>query len=649
MKTIFLLTVAAALASAQSAPFQFDLSGGKAAPGFTKVTPAMHYSDDLGYGYEETGQTEGKPVYFSARVPEEGNYKVTVTLGDSKSESDTTVKAELRRLMLEKIRTAPGKFETRAFLVNVRTPKISTGGEVKLKDREKTSEAWAWDDKLTLEFTGPHPAVSTIVIEKAASRFPTLYIAGDSTSTDQPREPFNSWGQMITRFFGPEIAIANHGESGESLKSFIGEQRLAKVMSIIKPGDFLLIQMGHNDQKERGEGVGAFTTYAADLKRLIDGARQHGATPFLITPVNRLTFDANGKITNSLGDYPDAVRRVGSDADVPVIDLNAMSKPFYEALGPENAHNAFADGDTTHHNNYGSYELAKSIVSAIQQARLPLAKFLLDVPAFDPAHPDPLATFDLPAEPRLPAPAQTGKPALYLIGDSTIHNGSGDGSNGQWGWGETITDYFDSTKINVLNRALGGRSSRTFLTEGHWAKVFEALMPGDFVMMQFGHNDSGPLDDDQRARGSLPGIGEETKEIDNPITKQHEVVHTFGWYMRKFITDARLRGATPIVCTLIPRKEWTDDKIRAVNTYAKWAAQVAASEGVPVVDLNEIIARKYDELGPDTVETLFHGDHTHTSREGAEINADRVIAGLMKLKTDPLATYFSAKGKAVRP
>jgi lysophospholipase L1-like esterase len=343
------------------------------------------------------------------------------------------------------------------------------------------------------------------------------------------------------------------------------------------------------------------------------------------------------------------VRKVGREENVPVIDLNAMSKPFYEALGPANAPKAFADGDTTHHDNYGSYELAKGIVSAIEQAKLPLAKYLLDVPAFDLAHPDPLATFDVPAEPRVSGTAQIAKPVLYLIGDSTVHNGQGDGANGQWGWGETIPDYFDASKITVLNRALGGRSARTFLTEGHWASVFEALLPGDVVMMQFGHNDGGALDDTQRARGDLPGIGDETKEIDNPITKQHEVVHTFGWYLRKFIADARTRGAIPIVCSLIPRKEWTDNKIRAVDTYAKWAREVAAAEGVPFVDLNEIIARRYDELGAAKVETLFFGDHTHTDREGAEINADRVVAGLKALRKDPLAPYLSEEGKAVKP
>ncbi len=403
MKRILISAVAAfILAGAVStlAAQKFDLA--------TMASTTL-YTPERGYGYEPSTHGAGEtPIYFSVRVPEEGNYNVTLTLGDPQQSTDTTVKAELRRLMLEKVRIAPGKLEVRTFVVNTRTPKIPTGGEVKLKDREKTTEAWAWDDKITLEFTGPHPAVRTVEITKADRYLPTLYIAGDSTSTDQPSEPFNSWGQMITRFFGPGIAIANNGESGESLKSFIGEQRLSKIMSVIRSGDFLLIQMGHNDQKEKGEGVGAFTTYAADLKMFVDAARRHGATPILITPVNRLAWGTGadaGKIINNLGDYPEAVRKVGRENDVAVIELNALSKAFYEALGPDNAPRAFADGDTTHHNNYGSYELAKLIATVVKQANIPFARYMIDVPAglssFDPGHPDPLATFDIPAEPRV--------------------------------------------------------------------------------------------------------------------------------------------------------------------------------------------------------------------------------------------------------
>jgi len=386
------------LASVAAWGQKIDFSSGKPEP----------FTSERGYGFDEGTKVkagagsvvcEESPCYFSAKVPREGNYRVTVTLGDRESPTVTTIKAELRRLMVEKVQTKPGEFVKRTFIVNTRTPRIDAATEVRLKDREKTSEAWAWDDRITIEFTNQHPAIAAIEIEKAD--VPTLYIAGDSTSTDQGREPFNSWGQMLTRFFTPQIAVANHGESGESLRSFIGERRLAKLDTLMKPGDWLLIQMGHNDQKEKGEGVGAFTTYKDALKKLIADARQHGAVPILVTPMHRMTFDAEGKITNSLGDYPEAVRQAGVEKKVDVIDLNVMSKVLYEAIAPKDAPKAFAEGDTTHHSNYGSYELARCIVQTIRDRNLDLAKYLVDdVGPFDPSHPDPVSKFEIPAEPR---------------------------------------------------------------------------------------------------------------------------------------------------------------------------------------------------------------------------------------------------------
>jgi lysophospholipase L1-like esterase len=214
---------------------------------------------------------------------------------------------------------------------------------------------------------------------------------------------------MITAFFKPDIGVANHGESGESLRGFLGERRWAKVMSVLKSGDYVLIQMGHNDQKEKGEGVGAMTTYKSDLKRFVEDAKGRGATPIVVSPMNRLTFDADGKITNSLGDYPEAVRQVAAEEHIALVDLNAMSKPFYEALGPVDAHLAFAGKDTTHHDSYGSYELAKCVAQGLKDAKSPLAGYLIAMPPFDPAHPDPVASFSIPAEPSARAETPYGK------------------------------------------------------------------------------------------------------------------------------------------------------------------------------------------------------------------------------------------------
>jgi len=395
---------------------KFDFGPGKVARGYTQVLQQTTYSKELGYGFEPGSNvscvdrggknalrndlcTSDQPFFFSVALPE-GNYHVTITFGDQNAETTTTVKAELRRLMLEEIHTAAGKFATRSFAVNLRTPQISTGGEVKLKDREKTSEFWAWDEKLTLEFNNKRPSVCAIEIMRTNG--PTLFLLGDSTVCDQPQEPYNSWGQMLTRFFKPGIAVANHAESGESLRSSLGARRLDKVLSLMKPGDYLFIQYGHNDEKEKGDGVGAFTTYKASLKHFVEEVRKRGGIPVLITPVQRRTFDSQGKITNSHGDYPEAVRQAAKEESVPVIDLNTLSTPLYEAWGPELSKRAFAPNDGTHHNNYGSYELARCIVEGIKAIGIGLVKYLAtDVPRFDPNHPDPIDSFKIPASPQM--------------------------------------------------------------------------------------------------------------------------------------------------------------------------------------------------------------------------------------------------------
>lgn len=248
----------------------------------------------------------------------------------------------------------------------------------------------------------------------------------------------------------------------------------------------------------------------------------------------------------------------------------------------------------------------------------------------------------------LPEPANPKLPNLFLIGDSTVRNGESDGANGQWGWGGPIAVYFNPKKINVVNRALGGLSSRTYLTFEYWDRLTAMLKPGDFVILQFGHNDAGPINDNVRARGTIRGIGEETEEIDNILTGKHEVVHSYGWYLRKFIADTIAKGATPIVCSPVPRKVWRDGKIASnAEDYGKWAAQVAESTGVRFIPLNAIVSRRYETLGPEKVEALFWGDNTHTSLAGAELNAASVVVGLKALKKNPLERYFSPKARSV--
>ena len=402
----------------EAAPTSFLVQcGGTATDGALELSPTLLYSAGRGYGFRDTLARGNEhrcaadhPFLFDVRLPE-GNYDVSVTLGDPTRAAETTVKAESRRLMLERVRTNAGEFVTRHFTVNVRTPFFADGDSVRRKPREVGTATW--DDRLTLEFNGVHPAVRAIDVRPAQSPI-TVFLAGNSTVVDQTAEPWAAWGQMIPRFFKPgSVVVANHAESGETLKAFIGERRLAKVLSTMKQGDYLFIEFAHNDQKPGASYLEPFTTYKEYLKRYITEARAHGGTPVLVTSMHRRQFDTSGVIINTLGDYPAAVRQAAAEEHVALIDLNAMSKQFYEALGPVRSKKAFVHypagtypdqvaelKDDTHFNNYGAYELARMVVEGLRKTGVPLARELLpDVPPYDPSHPDALEQFAVPPSP----------------------------------------------------------------------------------------------------------------------------------------------------------------------------------------------------------------------------------------------------------
>ena len=410
-------------ARAPAQALKFDFGAGPAAPGYVAVGPDTVYSRDRGYGLEPGAKvtavdrggedalrrdflTSDAPFHFTARVPQEGNYRVTVTLGDAAGATSTTIKAELRRLMIEKSVTGAGQFNAVSFIVNTRTPTIPAVGDlkagvVKLKaPRETVQEAWAWDDAITLEFSNSRPAPCAVTIEPVD--VPTIFLLGDSTVCDQSKEPYNSWGQMLPRWFKPEVAVANHGESGETYRDSIGRRRLDKILSVMRPGDWLIMQFGHNDQKQiAAQTGGPFTTYQAEIWKHVEAVRASGGFPMLVSPMERRGFDDEGKVRPSLIEYAAATRQSARELALPFIDLNALSKPLYEALGREGSARAFAapDGkvDNTHHNNYGSYQLAQCVVQAIRDQRLRIARFISDdFSPYDPARPDDPDTFAVP-------------------------------------------------------------------------------------------------------------------------------------------------------------------------------------------------------------------------------------------------------------
>ena len=234
------------------------------------------------------------------------------------------------------------------------------------------------------------------------------------------------------------------------------------------------------------------------------------------------------------------------------------------------------------------------------------------------------------------------KPVFYIIGDSTVKNGDGTGKNNQMGWGTVIIPFFDTNRINVQNHAIGGRSSRTFITEGRWNKILETLKKGDYVIMQFGHNDASPLDDTARARGTIKGIGEDSTEIYNPIRKIREVVHSYGWYMRRYVRETKARGAIPIVCSLVPRDNWKDGKVvRSADSYALWAKQIAEQDEAYFIDLNELIAAEYEKMGEQEVRRFFPADHTHTNLDGAKLNAAIVANALKKINPGNIIKHMT--------
>ena len=340
------------------------------------------------------------PFTRNIEVPD-GNYKVTVVLGSKKKAGKTVVRAENRRLMVDEVATKKGQFKTVEFVVNKRTPEIEKGKRVKVKDREKNYNTW--DNAINLEFTGEAPAVKEVKIERDTTAT-TIFLCGNSTVVDQPYEPWASWGQMIPRWFGPEVAISNNAESGLTVGSFLGSYRLDKILTMMKKGDYVICEFGHNDQKEKMAGAGAWYNFSYNLKVFIDKVRAKGGNIIFVTPTQRRRFDdaTHSKILETHGDYPDAMRAVAKREGVPVIELHDMTRTFFETLGYENSKKALVHypantfpgqdkplADNTHFNPYGAYEIAKMVVMGMKQLNLPIVKYLRsDWKDFNPAQPD---------------------------------------------------------------------------------------------------------------------------------------------------------------------------------------------------------------------------------------------------------------------
>ncbi|MBQ7472698.1 MAG: rhamnogalacturonan acetylesterase [Prevotella sp.] len=407
MRALFLVCLAAltsSLAHAQS----FDIDLAEPQP---VISEGNRYGYDLvslsGVADAQLKSKQPKPFYFSFSVPD-GNYRVTLTLGSKYRASETTVRAESRRLYFENVTTRKKELKTLTFIVNKRSPRIDEKNSIKIKPREK--DYVNWDNRLTLEFTGKAPAVTRIEVEPDTTAT-TLYLCGNSTVVDQEYEPWSSWGQMVTRWFNDRVSIANYAESGLTATSFLAQNRFDKILSTLRKGDYVFCEFGHNDQKERAPGSGAYYNFAFALKRLIDGVRSKGATVVFITPTQRRAFDKeNRHILETHGDYPDAMREVARREQVPVIELHDMTRTFFETLGFEDSKRALVHypagtfpgqvnefADNTHFNPYGAYEVAKMVVMGMKSLSLPVVNELRDDwKDYDPAQPDDFNAFYWP-------------------------------------------------------------------------------------------------------------------------------------------------------------------------------------------------------------------------------------------------------------
>ena len=510
--------------------------------------------------------------------------------------------------------------------------------------------------------------------EEPEMNIPTLFVAGDSTANNGAE---NGWGSHFQHFFDPEkLTVMNRARGGRSSRTFVTEGLWDGILADLTPGDTVIIQFGHNDagkinddSRARGSipSLGEETeeidnqvtgkhevvhTYGWYMRKMIAETKAKGATPIVLSMTARNVWK-DGKIERK-NTFCSLAKEVASQTGVTFIDLREMIADQYEMLGPIRVRQLFPK-DHTHTGPEGAFINAAMVVSGLKAINSPLADSLSELgqsvtPYESPVLVEQVKQWMISAwMPAVQPESDPALPALYTIGDSTVRNGSrGDGSNGEWGWGAPIADFFDRLRLNVENHAMGGTSSRSFRTSGLWQPVLEKLKPGDFVIMQFGHNDNGPINDDRRARGTIKGNGDETEEIDNLLTGKHEIVHSYGWYIRQYIRETQAKGATAIVCSPIPRNRWTEGKInRSVDSYGQWAAQAAKAEGAPFINLNKLVCDHYDSLGQETVTALYfnNGETTHTNAMGAQMNATCLVKGIRDLDGCGLADYL----KVFRP
>ena len=484
---------------------------------------------------------------------------------------------------------------------------------------------------------------------------PVIFLVGNSTMRNGTLGNGNNgqwgWGYFERLFWDErKITVENHALGGMSTRTFYRDLWPA-VLKGVQKGDYVFLELGHNDNgpldsgrarscikgvghdstlvtiKETGRQEMVYT-FGGYIRKYVAEIRAKGAIPvlFTLTPRNDYEPDDPTRIQRKLSDFTPWIKAMAQELNCAMIDLNDISATKLEKYGKWKT-NYFFFGDKIHSSEFGAKMNAASCaegIEACQHSDVALLKTFLKQSAL---HPE-----------RIDKGRQPGKPVVFTTGDSTMKNTDSD-ADGMWGWGAVMNSVFDESKCTLVNAGMAGRSTRTFLDEGRWDKVYNSLEPGDFVLIQFGHNDIGGIDRDKE-RGVIASAADTCHVYHLQSNGQYKVIYSFGWYLKKFIQDVREKGATPILLSLTPRNEWPGGKIERRNdTYGRWYREVVAETGVEFVDVHNITADYFDSIGREATAPYYKNDHTHTSRQGALRNAQSVAEGLRQTGSQ-LAKYL---------
>lgn len=481
---------------------------------------------------------------------------------------------------------------------------------------------------------------------------PVLFLVGNSTMRNGTLGNGNNgqwgWGFFAHTFFDEnKITVENQALGGTSSRTFYNKL-WPDVRKALKPGDWVIISIGHNDNgpydsgrarasipgvghdslnvtiKETGVKETVYT-YGEYMRRFIHDCRAVGAHPILMSLTPRDAYDEKtGKIVRKI--HTQWLMQVAAEEGVPFIDLNEISGEKLDSYSKWKEKYFFYQ-DHIHGSRFGAMMNARSAAEGIAMSDNPALKPLQNM----------MLTVELPS---YKVQREKGKPVVWFTGDSTVKNTDKD-KNGMWGLGSQAYTVFDKNKITCYNAAQAGRSTRTYLNEGRWDKVYNALQPGDYVFIQFGHNDIGGINTDKE-RGVIPGASDTCHVYKSAKDGTYELVYSFGWYLKKFIDDVREKGATPILVSLTPRNEWSNGKIERRNdTYGKWYRDVVSQTGVEFVDLHNIMADYLDKKCgcKAKADKYYNHDHTHSSLLGAKTNAHNIAIGLKAIHSK-LASYL---------